>query len=43
MKCGKDPISSDILIRPEDFRNKEFITIKAIDKGFSRTYRLVKF
>lgn len=43
MKCGKDPISPDILIRPDDFMKKKFVIIKVIDKGFSRSYRLIKY
>jgi len=43
MNCGIDPINDDIKIRPQDFKNKEFITIKAKDLGISMVHRLMTF
>ena len=43
MNCGIDPINEDIKIRAKDFKNREFITIKAKDLGISMVHRLMTF
>jgi hypothetical protein len=43
MNCGIDPINDDIKIRPEDYKNRPFITIKAKDLGISMVHRLMTF
>ncbi len=43
MKCGKYPISPDVKIRYQDYNNKWFIIIKAVDKGTSENPESFKF
>ncbi len=41
IKCGKDPISPDVKIRYEDYTTKNFVIIKAVEKGPSMNFTFI--
>jgi hypothetical protein len=43
INCGIDPINEDIKVRPEDYEQEKYFTIKAKELGISLVHRLMSF